>query len=943
MPYESNPYNSTEGRDMVRKIFHNLFLNDGSTMKLDSAKENVAHFRGTGGERLHQTVSIMKNFIRGFRHKAYQTSLNSGLLVCPHCFRRDFMWLWEFVDFGLRNDNYEWTSSVEPDKNTWEVGYGRRTPKDRRGGWRFMSRVRCNKVTTCDDCKQTTTGTYSTCRNCGSSDVSQVGCHAESYMVNVVEEVQSASWLANATSFTSHNVQNEKYVSVLPKSGGGTATTHNVKPFMYRVRNPGPAPEGMVVSDKDLAFQYIPQLEVGYEDRVSGLRRPYGYKCPNDECDFLRYTPLHDEDFAFPAVPPSAARLDDGKMMSMGDTTISTGMRPTVNQNGKEQQGGLVDNMGYCPNPDCPDTKLVPSLSIKSKLPKSCFNPATDGPWHARAGRGSRGSEKAWTAKGFNGAAIAQEYCNMQVQRATNATPAIFPFSPLHAAFSRSEKEVCITCLGRGHDESYNFFWDDTEGAVLNCRGCGEWQPQYRRLLQNDFGQYVFNDPQMMRIVSPQPLSQEVDLQKLKRVSGNTVDESASFIWGIRLDCPLNPDDAVLQSQAQLFSLMKIPNLPTTPPQVGMGITMCPNDVEGMAYGGWKKKEILKKTVSIKFKDEEWLQSKLVNLDGDSPDGTNMKDYFTNLQDEGEIPQHLRKGSIIQIVKPNRDADFQTITSYDLLKYRVGDARTELYGRKWEAQVRTDNIVLPPGEDSMYGVTSPGYTFVVCEGRSRTAYMDKRSKEWIDVSPECATYHNRLAPEVPLDNIFYYPRWTQTPEEDIRPPKPGKITGRILGPTGSYFWNGTNHFSQDQIKVDNYLAGFMGSGAGGVPCLEKKFHNFGTLDEPMFHDDSMIIIFECKTCMETWELGADLEAAGEYTAGGAVTKYYQNKGWIDSEGKTTNENQFPQECLDAAVLKEQSMISNWGIEDATLQGLGRGGSRSAKEMLDTPRLLVEED
>mgnify|MGYP001230151308 CR=1 FL=1 len=52
-------------------------------MTLDSAKENVAYFRGTGGERLHQTVSIMKNFIRGFRHKAYQTSLNSGILINP--------------------------------------------------------------------------------------------------------------------------------------------------------------------------------------------------------------------------------------------------------------------------------------------------------------------------------------------------------------------------------------------------------------------------------------------------------------------------------------------------------------------------------------------------------------------------------------------------------------------------------------------------------------------------------------------------------------------------------------------------------------------------------------------------------------------------------------------------------------------------------------------
>ena len=102
----------------------------------------------------------------------------------------------------------------------------------------------------------------------------------------------------------------------------------------------------------------------------------------------------------------------------------------------------------------------------------------------------------------------------------------------------------------------------------------------------------------------------------------------------------------------------------------------------------------------------------------------------------------------------------------------------------------------------------------------------KPLKKWIDVSPECASYHNRLAPEVPLDNIFYHARWTQTPDSDIRPPKPGQITGGILGPTGEYYWNSTTHFVQDQIQVDNYLAAFMGTGANGTPCLEKKFSRF---------------------------------------------------------------------------------------------------------------------
>ena len=122
-------------------------------------------------------------------------------------------------------------------------------------------------------------------------------------------------------------------------------------------------------------------------------------KCP--ECDFMRYTPLHDEDFApnMASRPPSAARFNDPKMKSEGDTSISTSLWPTINQNGEEQQGGLVDNMGWCPNPDCDNIKLVPSISIKAKLPPSCFEKGGL-PWQARGPRSGRGSEAAWTRGG---------------------------------------------------------------------------------------------------------------------------------------------------------------------------------------------------------------------------------------------------------------------------------------------------------------------------------------------------------------------------------------------------------------------------------------------------------------------------------------------------------------------------------------------------------------
>ena len=96
----------------------------------------------------------------------------------------------------------------------------------------------------------------------------------------------------------------------------------------------------------------------------------------------------------------------------------------------------------------------------------------------------------------------------------------------------------------------------------------------------------------------------------------------------------------------------------------------------------------------------------------------------------------------------------------------------------------------------------------------------------------------------------------------------------------------------------------------------------------MFHDDSMVLIFECKTCMQTWELGADLEEEGKYTPGAAVKKYYQNKGWVDADGITTDDQRFPQECMDAAIAKERDQISNW---EELFDCLWLGGTHPVKE------------
>ena len=86
-----------------------------------------------------------------------------------------------------------------------------------------------------------------------------------------------------------------------------------------------------------------------------------------------------------------------------------------------------------------------------------------------------------------------------------------------------------------------------------------------------------------------------------------------------------------------------------------------------------------------------------------------------------------------------------------------------------------------------------------------------------------------------------------------------------------------------------------------------------------------------------------MQSDGTYTTGAASRKYWENKGLVDDEGKTTNDEVFPQECIEAAEEQEEDNPANFGVEDDLMQGMGRGGGRTAKEMLENPRLVVELD
>ena len=926
MGYDNNTYISPKGREYTNYIFDLLFKNDGETMDISSVSSVVGHFRGPSGSNLHNTCQLMKKFIKGYESSQYQQGYNSGIHVCPYCSRRDFMWTWEYVDFGIRNEDETWTSSIKLEQKSYELGANLQD-----SGYRFECRVRCNTVTTCQDCHTTVTGEFSSCRNCSSSNVVKVGCGKESYATHLVKEVQASEWLASTGMTT--NAQSTKGVSLM--RGGTTSGTQATRPFFYRVQNQGPSPKGLVVEDAQTAFQYIPHLEIGYETYDKEHRRPYGYCCPNEECDFERYAPVGGEDYDVPMAEP--AQYEQNKM-KVPDKMVSTGPAPTLNQNGQDAQGGLVNNMGNCPNPSCDGVKLVPRIQNKEILPKIVYKSGdTVLGWRTSSHGGRVRSLGPVEEEGLR---LLQTYSNWQINRWKNSKPDSYPFSPMTRAFTRTAKEVCKRCYpSYGSDRDY--FWSASEGLQVECRFCREWKPEWRELDPES----RLNPALPLQIVSPQPLRFGLDSSPAGLRVGSNPESAAGTVWAIRLECQQNPEYGMLQNFLQLWSLNEIPETPTSPPMTGQGIQICPNDAGALVSEEVRRKELEEKAKTAE--DEEGITkvpSIIQNLDGPSPDGSEtLASFWRKRQELEDVPRFIGIGGAIEIINPNPESDTQLITSVDLLKYRPLDERANPFGRVWQIEIPTTAVAMPMTEDSYLGVTSAGYTFVVTEGRSKEAFRHKRTNKWVDASGPCISYHDRTNPSKSFTSPITYPRWTQAPESHI------ENTGIIMDEIGSYYWNHSNHFAQDFIKVNDYLALFMRN-TEGEQTLMSRYHDFHEISEPLLQPDNgtYVRIFECKTCKAMYDIGVELQAKGVYAPPLPVLKYYQKRYMANEDGETTNAELFPQECLDAE-MEAFPEITDFAVDDGSMIPLGRGGEKSdgsprtGKEMLSDPKLIVSGD
>jgi|MDTC01.2.fsa_nt_gb hypothetical protein len=174
MVYEDNPFNSSQGQNLLHQIFDLMFVapaKDPEKIEGTDKIKQVTYYRSN----IVNIVQKMRKFVMGYQQVVLSETEGSGLLVCPHCYRRDAIWNWETVDAGHYASPAAWLSSVE--LTEWEQGGA-----NEKNRWLFMVRYRCNHVTTCNKCHQTWKGHgLDECPKCGEKDLSKVGCGEESF------------------------------------------------------------------------------------------------------------------------------------------------------------------------------------------------------------------------------------------------------------------------------------------------------------------------------------------------------------------------------------------------------------------------------------------------------------------------------------------------------------------------------------------------------------------------------------------------------------------------------------------------------------------------------------------------------------------------------------------------------------------------------------------
>ena len=261
MGYSDNPFNSTKGKELMKNIFNLMFVapeNQPAQIETKDKLRQINHYRGN----IVNIVNKMRKFVKGYQQVIVSEANSSGIHVCPHCRRRDAIWLWETVDAGHYASPAEWLSSVAPTR--WNEG-----TDDERRRYQFVVRYRCNDATTCEDCHISVTGHYDSCPKCGSSNVVKVGCGEESYATHFIREYTANDNHPQTRSEAQGAVERNREIRVRRDFYQGRVSGYEFHHTM--------APNGKVIEDWSDIKKYLPYVRFTYTHQISGNSKKVDY------------------------------------------------------------------------------------------------------------------------------------------------------------------------------------------------------------------------------------------------------------------------------------------------------------------------------------------------------------------------------------------------------------------------------------------------------------------------------------------------------------------------------------------------------------------------------------------------------------------------------------------------------------------------------------------
>ena len=328
MGYPENTAVSGIGQNLLNDIFDLIYLQS------DAPKNQIARMinnRSQVGEVVDnfktnapRIVTLMKRFMKGNTHVPRDDAGDSGIFICnplsmgfgsPNpvvanptqnlgCGRRDHLWWWEWLDFGIYNSYSEWGSSVG--LSTWEHNYVDQTWDKAQ---MVVARVRCNSVNTCDGQSAGCGTTWIGSGNCPNPKCSvrgaatkSVGCGKTSYaMFHVkLDKPVSSYWHFSGGRFRNGapipGVTAEmpkKTISVM--QGTKSADDEFSSNAFYRFYWMGLPGRNEFLTTFDQCMSHIPYIQIGYRSNRPGAQstRPGGYVC--NSCKKERMAPPYNE------------------------------------------------------------------------------------------------------------------------------------------------------------------------------------------------------------------------------------------------------------------------------------------------------------------------------------------------------------------------------------------------------------------------------------------------------------------------------------------------------------------------------------------------------------------------------------------------------------------------------------------------------------------------